>query len=32
MHPNLIGNVAYEILHGGVAATLLDSLGGVGNG
>lgn len=29
MHPNLIGNVAYEILHGGVAATLLDSLGGV---
>ncbi|ENU79799.1 thioesterase family protein [Acinetobacter sp. ANC 3789] len=29
MQPNLIGNVAYEILHGGVAATLLDSLGGV---
>lgn len=29
MQPNLIGNVAYEILHGGVPATLLDSLGGV---
>ena len=29
MNPQLIGNVAYEILHGGVAATLLDSLGGV---
>lgn len=29
MQSNLIGNVAYEILHGGVAATLLDSLGGI---
>ncbi len=29
MAPNLIGNVAFEILHGGVAATLLDSIGGI---
>ena len=29
MQPFLVGNVAYQILHGGVAATLLDSVGGV---
>lgn len=29
MAPNLIGNVAFQILHGGVAATLLDSIGGI---
>lgn len=29
MNPNLIGNVAYQILHGGVAATVLDSIGGI---
>lgn len=29
MQPNLIGNVAFQILHGGVAATLLDSIGGI---
>ena len=29
MLPNLIGNVAFQILHGGVAATLLDSIGGI---
>ena len=29
MQPNLIGNVAFEILHGGVAATMLDSVGGI---
>ena len=29
MQPELVGNVAFQILHGGVAATLLDSLGGV---
>jgi uncharacterized protein (TIGR00369 family) len=29
MNPNLIGNVAFQILHGGVAATLLDSIGGI---
>lgn len=29
MQPFLIGNVAYQILHGGVAATLLDSVGGI---
>ncbi len=28
MAAHLIGNVAYGILHGGVAATMLDSLGG----
>ena len=30
MQPYLIGNVAFQILHGGVAATLLDSIGGIG--
>lgn len=29
MQPNLIGNVAFKILHGGVAATMLDSIGGI---
>ncbi len=29
MNNNLIGNVVYEILHGGVAATILDSIGGI---
>ncbi len=29
MTPDHIGNVAFEILHGGVAATMLDSIGGV---
>ena len=29
MEPYLIGNVAFQILHGGVAATLLDSIGGI---
>ncbi|WP_288419064.1 thioesterase family protein [uncultured Acinetobacter sp.] len=29
MKPSLIGNVAFQILHGGVAATLLDSIGGI---
>ncbi len=29
MQPQLIGNVAFQILHGGVAATLLDSIGGI---
>lgn len=29
MVSNLIGNVAFQILHGGVAATLLDSIGGI---
>ncbi|MEB3754716.1 thioesterase family protein [Acinetobacter sp. MD2(2019)] len=29
MQPFLVGNLAYQILHGGVAATLLDSIGGV---
>ena len=29
MQPFLIGNIAYQILHGGVAATLLDSVGGI---
>ena len=28
MQPELIGNVAFQILHGGVAATMLDSIGG----
>jgi len=29
MQPELVGNVAFQILHGGVAATMLDSIGGV---
>ena len=29
MKPDLIGNVAFQILHGGVAATILDSIGGI---
>lgn len=29
MDASLIGNVAFQILHGGVAATLLDSIGGI---
>jgi uncharacterized protein (TIGR00369 family) len=29
MDNSLIGNVAFQILHGGVAATLLDSIGGI---
>lgn len=29
MNNRLIGNVVYEILHGGVAATILDSIGGI---
>lgn len=29
MRPDLIGNVAFQILHGGVAATVLDSIGGI---
>lgn len=29
MQSHLIGNVAYQILHGGVVATMLDSIGGV---
>lgn len=29
MNENLIGNVAFQILHGGVAATMLDSIGGI---
>ena len=29
MRPELIGNVAFQILHGGVAATVLDSIGGI---
>jgi uncharacterized protein (TIGR00369 family) len=29
MANHLIGNVAFKILHGGVAATLLDSIGGI---
>ena len=29
MDSSLIGNVAFQILHGGVAATLLDSIGGI---
>lgn len=28
-NPNLIGNTAFNILHGGVSATILDSLGGL---
>lgn len=29
MKPFMVGNVAFQILHGGVAATLLDSIGGI---
>ncbi len=29
MQPDLIGNLAFQVLHGGVAATLLDSIGGI---
>ena len=29
MQPHLVGNVEFQILHGGVAATILDSMGGV---
>ena len=29
MKPELVGNLAFQILHGGVAATLLDSIGGI---
>ncbi len=29
MSKHLIGNVAFQILHGGVAATMLDSIGGI---
>lgn len=29
MQDFMIGNVAYQILHGGVAATILDSIGGI---
>ncbi|WP_347453624.1 thioesterase family protein [Acinetobacter thermotolerans] len=29
MQKDLIGNVAFQILHGGVAATILDSIGGI---
>ncbi|XID76015.1 thioesterase family protein [Alkanindiges sp. WGS2144] len=29
MNDSLIGNVAFQILHGGVAATMLDSIGGI---
>ncbi len=29
MDANLVGNVAFQILHGGVAATILDSIGGI---
>lgn len=29
MNSSLIGNVVFEILHGGVAATMLDSIGGI---
>ncbi len=29
MNNSLIGNVVFEILHGGVAATMLDSIGGI---
>ena len=29
MQPFMVGNVAFEILHGGVAATILDSVGGI---
>lgn len=29
MNDKLVGNVAFQILHGGVAATMLDSIGGI---
>ena len=29
MQPFMVGNVAFQILHGGVAATILDSIGGI---
>ncbi len=29
MKKDLIGNMAFQILHGGVAATILDSIGGI---
>ena len=29
MQPYMIGNVAFQILHGGLAATVLDSVGGI---
>ena len=29
MSEKLVGNVAFQILHGGVAATMLDSIGGI---
>lgn len=29
MQPYMVGNVAFQILHGGVAATILDSVGGI---
>ncbi|OTG86967.1 hypothetical protein B9T31_04950 [Acinetobacter sp. ANC 4558] len=29
MQKSLIGNTAFQILHGGVAATILDSIGGI---
>ena len=29
MQKDLIGNVAFQTLHGGVAATILDSIGGI---
>ena len=32
MQPFMIGNVAFQILHGGVAATILDSIGIVAMG
>ena len=32
MQPYMIGNVAFQILHGGVAATILDSVGEVWHG
>ena len=29
MKPHLVGNISFQILHGGVSATLLDSIGGI---
>ena len=29
LKPNFIGNISFQILHGGVSATLLDSIGGI---
>jgi uncharacterized protein (TIGR00369 family) len=29
MHPHLLGNTAYAILHGGITASVLDSVGGI---